>query len=115
MKKVSTQAELKSALAGRRAVVLFHATWCPFCRSFRPAFDRLTSAVGAFTPVEVLLDDEDNPLWDELHIEAVPTVVFYDAGKAVRRLDAELGAGLDPSDLEAALGQQDAGQGAPTK
>ena len=103
MKRVEDQKALAAAVAGKKAVVLFHATWCPFCRAFLPVFEKAMRA-GKHEAVEAVLDDEENPLWAEHGINLVPTVLFFDKGKVVRRLDGKPGAGLTEADLEQALG-----------
>jgi hypothetical protein len=50
--------------------------------------------------IHVLLDDYDNPLWDEYSIEAVPTLIFFAKGKVSRRLDGKSGAGLNEKQLK---------------
>jgi thioredoxin 1 len=103
MQKLTSPAELDPALKGKKAIVLFHSTWCPFCRSFKPSFDAVVKDQRAWEPTEVLLEEDDNPLWDRFGIQAVPTVLFFDDGKVVGRLDAELGVGLRESDLRRAV------------
>ena len=86
--------DLDAALAGRKVVALFHATWCPFCRTFVPVFRRHVGG-GAYEPLEVVLDDEQDPLWTRFNIDVVPTVIFFDDGKLKDRLDGQLGVGID--------------------
>jgi hypothetical protein len=50
--------------------------------------------------IHVLLDDYDNPLWDDYSVEAVPTVIFFDKGKVCRRLDGKSGVGLNEKQLK---------------
>jgi thioredoxin 1 len=103
MKKVTGSGELKSAVgASPKSVVLYHATWCPFCRAFRPTFDKLTAG-GAWDAVEAVIDDEENPIWTEQRIDIVPTVVFYEGGKPVRRLDGRAGVGIAEAELRDAM------------
>jgi thioredoxin-like negative regulator of GroEL len=45
-------------------------------------------------------DDDDNPLWEEYSIEAVPTVILFEEGKVCRRLDGIFGYGLSENQLE---------------
>ena len=63
--------------------VLYHATWCPFCRAFAPKFRSLLPEGD-----EVLLDDESDPRWIELNIPFVPTIIAYDGEKEAGRLQA---------------------------
>ncbi len=75
-------------------VALFWATWCPFCRRFKPEFDRL-AARWPWRFASVYLDDESNPLWDEYAVEVVPTLALFRGGKLVDRQDGILGYGID--------------------
>ncbi len=83
-------------------VVLFTTSWCPFCRRFGPKF------VNAATKADVrcvmaYIDDWDNPLWDEYHVDVVPTLVLFEGGKPAYRRDGVLGQGLGQHDLDAVL------------
>ena len=44
--------------------------------------------------LRVKVDDDDNPLWEEYSIEAVPTVILFEAGTVRRRLNGRFGYGL---------------------
>jgi thioredoxin 1 len=105
MKIVTDPAELAAAMAGGPSAVLFTASWCPFCRAFRPIFERFAGNDRHCTPVIAEIDDEDNPLWERWHIAIVPSVLFFDRGALVRRLDGRAGVGLDERQLQAALAQ----------
>jgi thioredoxin-like negative regulator of GroEL len=78
----------------KRVLVLFCASWCPFCQEFFPAFDRTVVEAAFGKTMRVYIDNYDNPLWEEFSIEAVPTAVLFENGKATKRLDARLGCGL---------------------
>jgi thiol-disulfide isomerase/thioredoxin len=58
MKQATDQKGLDAAVKGKKAMVLLHATWCPFCRAFKPIFDRQAKPSTGYEPVEVVLDDE---------------------------------------------------------
>ena len=95
MMKVSDKKNLNVLLQqNKRVLVLFCASWCPFCRSFFSVFDKRAAKYSFDSTVHAYIDDYDNPLWEDYSIEAVPTVILFEQGQAVRRLDAELGAGL---------------------
>ncbi|MBI5481836.1 MAG: thioredoxin family protein [Deltaproteobacteria bacterium] len=97
-----TGTDLDAALAGRKVVALFHATWCPFCRAFAPVFRRLAPSAVGYQPLEVVLDDDEDPLWTRFDVGLVPTVVFFDDGTITARLDGRPGVGIDePMLLEA--------------
>lgn len=94
--------DLKDASAFRKEVLaskdptvaLFWATWCPFCRKFKPEFDRL-AAEKPWRFASVYLDDYENPLWDDYAVDVVPTLAMFRQGKVVERVDGILGYGLD--------------------
>ncbi len=79
----------------RKVLVLFCASWCPFCRDFFPVFDNIVGKTAFDKVMRVYIDDDDNLLWEDFSIEAVPTAALFENGKATRRLDARLGFGLN--------------------
>lgn len=79
--------------------VLFLANWCPFCRSFRPLFERFDGA-GAFRTAVADVTDEGSPLWDRFRIEVVPTLLAFRDGAILHRIDGIPMEGLAASDLE---------------
>ena len=98
MKKVTDETSLEAAIDGAQSVVLFHATWCPYCREFRPVFEDVTSRRGV-DAIEAVIDDDDNPLWEKYGIDTIPTVITFVGGTPVRRLDATRGVGLTAKEL----------------
>jgi len=95
MIEVSNKYDLESQLKkGKRVLALFYASWCPFCRNFLPAFDKNYSKYGFNLILRVKVDDDDNPLWEEYSIEAVPTVILFEKEKVCRRLDGRFGYGI---------------------
>ena len=50
--------------------------------------------MGVKSVIHVLLDDYENPLWDDYDIFAVPTIISFEDGKVYKRLDGKLGMGL---------------------
>lgn len=80
-------------------LILFCASWCPFCRQFFPVFDNASSKFGFDKILRVYIDDDDNKLWEEYELEAVPTVAVFRNGKVARRLDSRLGFGLNENDF----------------
>ena len=75
-------------------VVMFWATWCPFCRRFKQEFEKLESS-RPWRFAAVYLDDESNPLWDEYAVNVVPTLAVFRDGKLLERMDGILGYGID--------------------
>lgn len=98
MLKVYAKADLDSELKkNKRVIALFYATWCPFCRGFVQVFDEKVVNLGFDRILHVLLDDYDNPLWDDYGVVSVPTVIVFEEGKVSSRLDGRLGRGLPVS------------------
>jgi len=100
MIEVDNKQDLKSQLKANDSVLaLFYASWCPFCIGFVPFFDKKVVNFSFGKVIHVLLDDYDNPLWDNYSIEAVPTIIFFEKGKVCRRLDGKSGVGLTEKQL----------------
>jgi thioredoxin 1 len=100
MNKVYTKQELDAELSkSKKVMVLFYATWCPFCVRFVPVFDEEIAPLKFDHIVHGILDDYDNPLWDEYDISAVPTIILFEDGKVSKRLDGKLGRGLSEADF----------------
>ena len=96
MLEVSDKEKIQSLLKNKKGVLaLFYASWCPYCRSFRSTFEKWVVKKGFNNAIRVNMDDYENPLWAEYSIDAVPTVIFFDRGKATQRLDGQLGRGLN--------------------
>ncbi len=100
---VLTPKTLGSFVSGKEpTLVLFHADWCPFCRKFKPVFYSYVGKTKA-KMAEAKLNEEENPLWDQFHIEVIPTVMLFMGGKVIARKDGRAGIGLDESDLKQIL------------
>jgi thioredoxin 1 len=104
MIEVSSKRDLEGQLKeNKRVLALFYASWCPYCRSFLPVFDKSVSNRDFNLVLRVRVDDYDNPLWAEYSIGVVPTVVLFEDGKVCRRLDGKFGYGLIKKQLEELL------------
>ena len=101
MIEVDNAKELNTILKKtEKVLVLFYATWCPYCVNFVPTFDKKITNFSVGNVIHVLLDDYDNQLWDDYDIEAVPTVIYFEKGKVSNRLDGRFGKGLKENQLE---------------
>jgi thioredoxin 1 len=89
----------------RKLLVLFEASWCPFCRRFTPIFKTATADFKLSSIIHARIDDYGNPLWDDYVINAVPTVIYFVDGKVCSRLDGRLGLGLSERRLLEFLGE----------
>ncbi len=107
MIEVTDQIGLKKHLkANGRVLVLFHASWCPFCRSFVSVFNKHAQAPGDTEYIKVRIDDDDNPLWETYNLAAGPSLILFENGQLLRRLDCELGTGLNERQFTKWLGAQ---------
>jgi thioredoxin 1 len=95
MIKVSKKQDLDDHLTQNKTVLaLFYSSWCPYCIRFVPFFEKKVTGGQFKKVIHVLLEDDNNPLWEEYGISAVPTVILFEEGKVRDRLDARLGTGL---------------------
>ena len=96
MNKVYTTQDLDVELQkNHKVLALFYASWCPFCVGFVPTFDKIVAKMSFEKVIHVLLDDYDNSLWDDYDVPAVPTIIYFEDSKVCKRLDAQLGRGLN--------------------
>ncbi len=88
--------------------VVFAAKWCHFCSKF------IEQARSFQNPadVEINLVDADEPdksLWEDYSIKVVPTIVVFEGGNTIFRIDGRRNifhrdrAGLNMSDLQQGL------------
>jgi thioredoxin 1 len=95
MKRVYNQKDLDLELKKNKQVLaLFYSSWCPYCIRFVPIFDRDVNKLGIKNIVHVILDEYDDPMWDDYKIPAVPTIILFEDGKICNRLNGEIGRGL---------------------
>lgn len=91
--------ELEAAIKSRdKLMVLFYASWCPFSQAFLGTYKK-HAAAGEPCYVRILVDDGD-PVATNYAIEVFPTVLFFEKGKLVRRLDGTYHRGLSQGQLE---------------
>ena len=90
----------------RKGIVaaVFLASWCSFCRRFRPLFEA-AAADGRTTWAVVDVTDDENELWEKFGIEVVPTIVIFKDGQVIWRKDGVLGRGLSEADIQEAIRQ----------
>jgi len=91
--------ELESAIASRdKLMVLFYASWCPFSQAFLPTY-LAHAAAGDPCYARIIVDDGD-PLVDKYAINVFPSVLFFEQGALVRRLDGTYHRGLSHGQLQ---------------
>ena len=82
----------------KKTVVLFYATWCPYCANFKPTFE--SAKIENANKMGSIIDEDENPLWDRFNIQAVPTMIVFQNGKIISRKDAKKHVGLTKSDMD---------------
>ncbi|HKU32498.1 MAG TPA: thioredoxin family protein [Candidatus Nitrosotalea sp.] len=87
--------------AEEKTLVLFYASWCPYCSNFKPTFEN--SNMDKVRKIEALVDEDENPFWDKFNIQAVPTMIAFEKGKIIARRDAKKHVGLTKSDMESII------------
>lgn len=95
MNQITTLEALQTATAQGKTAVYVHATWCPFCRVFKPVFERVLKTLPELTPIDLLIDDEENPIWEKYGIETIPTILMFENGVEKDRLVATPAVGLN--------------------
>jgi thioredoxin 1 len=95
---LKNQHELDKALkANGNALVLFYASWCPFCARFLPEFKKCADRSSR---IFLLVEDDQEVIADKYSINIFPTVLFFQNGAVAKRLDGAAGIGLQEQQLE---------------
>ncbi len=90
--------DAKVLSSNKKTLVLFYASWCPYCANFKPTFE--SSKTDSMNKIGALVDEDENPLWDRFNIQAVPTMIAFENGKIIARRDAKKHVGLTKSDMD---------------
>ncbi len=85
----------------KKTLVLFYASWCPYCTNFKPTFE--TANTNDTKKIGTIIDEDENPLWDRFNIQAVPTMIVFEKGKIVTRRDAKKHISLTKSDMDSLI------------
>jgi thioredoxin-like negative regulator of GroEL len=99
MSKIDVEYDLDKALRSKgRLFVLFYASWCPFSQMFLPIFEKHTKDnLGDCLRIKT---DNKVKLCKKYSVNVVPTVLLFENGKIVKRLDGDPGIGLSEKQLE---------------
>jgi thioredoxin 1 len=91
--------ELETAVRSfDKLMVLFYASWCPFSQAFLKTYLNHASA-GDRCYARIIVDDGD-PIVGKYAINVFPTVLFFEKGALVRRLDGTYHRGLSQGQME---------------
>jgi thioredoxin 1 len=72
---------------GQLAVVEFWASWCGPCKEVAPHIEALAKEYAGRATVARVNADESGKLVKRLDVKSLPTVLFFEAGKLVDRID----------------------------
>ena len=66
IKEIDNENDLDNILRGNeRVFVLFYSSWCPFCRSFLPIFNKYAQKREDKKFLRVKIDRFLNPIWEK--------------------------------------------------
>jgi thiol-disulfide isomerase/thioredoxin len=91
---IDTEQDLEKILKTKNNIfILFYAPWCPFSQRFLPIFEKCAKDT-AHSCYRMVIDEHPN-LCEKYSVEVYPTVIFFEKGKALKRLDGTSGVGLN--------------------
>ena len=79
-----------------RLIALWHASWCPFCVSFLPTFEKCAGGAGICSAI---VQDDEESMAPRYSVEVYPSVLFFEKGAVSKRLDGTLRVGLNEEQL----------------
>lgn len=82
-----------------RLIVLWYASWCPFCTAFLPLFRRHAAEARVSEWTFALVQDDEETLAESYGVEVFPTLLCLEKGQVRRRLDATPRVGLTEDQL----------------
>jgi thioredoxin 1 len=99
MSKIDVEYELEKGLKTKGKVfVLFYASWCPFSQMFLPIFEKYAQN-NPQNCLRVKTDDKAK-LCKKYSVDVVPTVLLFNKGKVIKRLDGAPSAGINEKQLK---------------
>jgi thioredoxin-like negative regulator of GroEL len=91
---IETEHDLENILQTKETCfILFYADWCPFSQRFLPVFERCAQD-SAYECYRMKIDEYPH-LCNRFNVEIYPTIVFFEKGNVVKRLDGTQGVGLN--------------------
>ena len=69
-----------------KVLVDFFATWCGPCQMLSPVLEKISEEENGIKIVKVNIDEETK-LSIENGVEVVPTLVLYDNGKVIKKIE----------------------------
>ena len=89
--------DLKEALERKdRVIAMVYASWCPFCKRALPIFEKRADEDERHL---LLVADDGEQIADLYGIDVFPTLILFEKGQIVKRLDARPGIGLNEKQI----------------
>lgn len=76
-------------LKNKKAIVLFHAQWCPDCRAFKPVFIETEKELPETSFFLADVSDPENHLNKKFDIMKLPTIIYFENLIEKRRKGAD--------------------------
>lgn len=96
--RIDSEQDLEKILKTKKAFfILFYAEWCPFSQRFLPIFENCAKDT-TYRCYRMVIDEHPN-LCEKYSVEVFPTIIFFEKGKALKRLDGTHGVGLNEKQL----------------
>jgi thioredoxin-like negative regulator of GroEL len=91
---IETEKDLEKILQTKETCfILFYAEWCPFSQRFLPIFERCVK--DSTSECYRMKIDNYPHLCNRYAVDIYPTIVFFEKGRPVERLDGIYGVGLN--------------------
>lgn len=101
----TSEANLDRVLtAGKPTLIVFETAGCEPCRSLAPALRELASTYAGRILIVQVEDAEEGALAKRFKLARIPTLVFWDTGREVARIEGAAGASAVRAHLEYLLG-----------
>jgi len=89
--------DLEQALQEKdRVIAMVYVSWCPFCRRVLPVFEKQTHEAERHL---LLVTDDEEHIADFYGIDVFPTLILFEKGLVVKRLDGKPGIGLSDKQI----------------
>ncbi len=90
--------DLEQALKEKdKVVAMVYVSWCPYCRKALPLFEKQALENGRGNLL--LVTDDEEHVADLYGIDVFPTLILFDKGMIVKRLDGKPGQGLSDKQI----------------
>ena len=95
--RVDNVRDLEQALGEKnRLIAMIYASWCPYCRKVVPVFEGLARDEERHL---LLVEDDSEQVADLYGIDVFPTLILFEKGLIVKRLDGNPGLGINDKQM----------------